>query len=158
MGVGRRKRDVQLEWPLGKDLNPSMSSPPLLRSGFWQMSEVTRTQFMFTTSATTGLTSVSVMRVRSGWQRDSRSGRGFPKISFMPWVIMNAVASDRASPIQPMFHSQSFLRQMSALGVPRLAVGPGTNTMHTTKMMPAGATRATRMSSHVGMVSWCSKG
>jgi hypothetical protein len=135
-----------------------MSSPPLLRSGFVQMSEVTRTQFMLTTSATTGLTRVSRIRVRSGWQRDSKSGRGFPKINFMPCVIMKAVASESASPIQPMFHSHSFLRQMSALEVPLLAVGPGTKTMHTTKMMPAGAMSETTTRSHVGMVSWCSKG
>jgi hypothetical protein len=155
---GRGSGNIQLECPLGKDLKPSINSPPRLRSGFVQISEVTSTQFGLTTLDTTGLTRVFAMRFKSGWQRERRSGRGFPKMSFMPWVIMNAVASESASPIQPMFHSHSFLRQMSALEVPLLAVGPGTKTMHTTKMMPAGAMSETTMSSHVGIVSWCSKG
>jgi hypothetical protein len=152
------RRNVQLEWPDGKDLKPSMSWPPLLRSGFVQISEVTRTQFTPLTPLTAGFTRVEAMRLRSGWQRDSRSGRGFPNMSFMPCVIRKAVASESARPIQPMFSSHSFLRQMSALGVPLLAVGPGTKTKHTTKMMAAGATSVTRMRSHVGMVSWCWNG
>ena len=76
----------------------------------------------------------------------------------MPWVIMKAVASDSARPIQPMFHSQSFLRQMSALDVPPAAVALGTRTMQTTKMMPAGAMSEMTTSSHVGIVSWCWNG
>ena len=137
-----------------------MSSPPLLLSGFLQIFEVTMTQFALSgkTLATTGLTMYCLICERSGSQRESRSGRGLPNMSFMPCVIMKAVARERARPIQPMFHSQSFLLQMSDLGVPLLAVGPGTKTMHTTKMMPAGITSETSTSSHVGIVSLCWKG
>ena len=76
----------------------------------------------------------------------------------MPWVTKNAVASDNASPIQPVFHSQSFLLQMSDVGVPRLAVGPGTKTMQTRKMMAAGITSETTTSSQVGIISDVWKG
>jgi hypothetical protein len=146
--------NIQLECPLGKDLKPSMSSPPLLRSGLVHMPDVTMTQFgLLTTFFKMGVTRKSSIFERSGRQRDSRSGRGFPNMSFIPCVIMNAVASESARPIQPIFHSQSFLLQISALDVPLLAVGPGTKSMHTTKMMPAGAINETRIRSHVGMVS-----
>jgi hypothetical protein len=79
-------------------------------------------------------------------------------MSFMPWVIRKAVARERARPIQPVLSSQSFLRQMSDFGVPRLAVGPGTKSRQTMKMMAAGATRLQKMRSHVGMRSWCWNG
>lgn len=95
---------------------------------------------------------------RSGWQRDKRSGRGFPKSSFIPCVTMKAVASESASPIQAVFHSHTFLLNMREVGVPFLAVGPGTKTKQTMKVMAAGMTRATTTSSHVGMVSSFSKG
>lgn len=97
-------------------------------------------------------------RLKSGWQRERRSGRGFPNSNFMPWVTKNAVASDNASPIQPVFHSQSFLLQMSDFGVPRLAVGPGTKTMQTRKMMAAGITSETTTNSQVGIISDVWKG
>lgn len=71
---------------------------------------------------------------------------------------MNAVASESASPIQPVFHSHSFLLQMSDFAVPRLAVGPGTKMMDTTKTMAAGIMRAMRTKSHVGIVSCSSNG
>lgn len=116
------------------------------------------TQFGFTTPLTTGLTRKSEMRSRSGWQRDSKSGRGLPKMSFIPCVIMKAVASERQRPIQPVFSSHSFLLQMSALGVPLLAVGPGTKIMQTKKTMAPGAMSATTTSSHVGIISWCWNG
>lgn len=116
------------------------------------MASVTRTQALLN-SGTTEVIAAPGRRSRSGRQRDNRSGRGFPNKSFMPWVIMNAVARDRASPIQPVFHSHSFLLQISAFDVPRLAVGPGTKMMHTKKTMPAGMTRATTTKSHVGIFS-----
>jgi hypothetical protein len=47
---------------------------------------------------------------------------------------------------------------MSDVGVPFFAVGPGTKTKQTMKVMAAGMTRATTTSSHVGIVSSCSKG
>jgi hypothetical protein len=57
-----------------------------------------------------------------------------------------------------VFHSHNFLRQMSDLGVPLLAVGPGTNTMHTKKTTAAGITSPMTAMSHVGIVSWFSWG
>lgn len=93
------------------------------------------------------------IRVRSGRHRDSRSGRGFPKRFFMPCVMRNAVARESARPIQPVFHSQSFLLQISDFGVPRSAVGPGTQMRHTMKTMAAGAMRDTTTRSHVGIIS-----
>lgn len=71
----------------------------------------------------------------------------------MPCVMRNAVASESARPIQPVFHSQSFLLQMSDLGVPRSAVGPGTQTRHTIMTMAAGAMSETTTRSHVGIIS-----
>jgi hypothetical protein len=47
---------------------------------------------------------------------------------------------------------------MSDLGVPLLAVGPGTNIMHTRKTMAAGMTSPITAMSHVGIVSWFSWG
>lgn len=91
-------------------------------------------------------------------QRDKRSGRGFPKSNFIPCVTMKAVASESANPIQAVFHSHNFLLNISDVGVPFLAVGPGTKTKQTTKVMAAGITRATTTSNHVGIVSSCSKG
>lgn len=147
--------DLQLAWPLGYDLKPSLRRSS---SSVVQIPEVTRTQVGSKAFPTTGLTANSSIRPRSGLQRDRKSGRGLPKRFFMPWVIIKAVARDKASPIQPVFHSQSFLRQMSAFGVPRAAVGPGTKTRQTTRMIRAGAARATTARSHVGIVSLVSKG
>lgn len=76
----------------------------------------------------------------------------------MPCVIMNAVARERARPIHPVFHSQSFLLQINDLGVPLLAVGPGTKIRQTMRMMAAGATSEIITRSHVGIVSWFSNG
>ena len=98
------------------------------------------------------------IRPMSGRQRERRSGRGFPKSSFMPCVIMKDVASDKARPIQAVFHSQSFLRHIKLFGVPLFAVGPGTNIRQTKKVMSAGMMRAMSINSHVGIVSCCSKG
>lgn len=117
-----------------------------------QMSDVTKTQLGLKLRPT-GFNAVCCILFRSGWHLDNKSGRGFPNNNFMPWVIMKAVARDRARPIHAVFHSQAFLRQMSAFGVPRLAVGPGTKIRHTTKVMKAGAMSAMRTRSHVGMVS-----
>lgn len=125
-------------------------------SVFVQMASVTSTHAALNSAPTclpTLLTANSERRLRSGWQRDSRSGRGFPNSSFMPCVIRKAVASESASPIQPVFHSHSFLLQIKDLGVPRLAVGPGTKMMHTRKMIAAGMTSPMTANSHVGMVS-----
>jgi hypothetical protein len=47
---------------------------------------------------------------------------------------------------------------MSDLGVPLLAVGPGTKTIHTMKMVAAGMTSPMMAMSHVGIVSWFSWG
>jgi hypothetical protein len=147
--------NVQLAWPLGNDLKPSFM---ISSSVFVQMASVTRTHAALNSAPTMGLIAADSRRLRSGRQRDSRSGRGFPNNSFMPWVIMNAVASESASPIQPVFHSHSFLLQMSDFAVPRLAVGPGTKMMDTTKTMAAGMMKATRTKSHVGIVSCFSNG
>lgn len=76
-----------------------------------------------------------------------------PKIIFMPCVIRNAIASESASPIQPVLSSHSFLRMISDFGVPLLAVGPGTKIMHTTKTITAGATSDMSMRRYVGMAS-----
>lgn len=71
-----------------------------------------------------------------------RSGLGFPNRFFIPSVSMKASANESARPSQPVFHSQSFRRQIRAFPAP-LAVGPGTNTITMRKMMIAGATRET---------------
>jgi hypothetical protein len=71
---------------------------------------------------------------------------------------MKAVASESPRPIQAVFHSHSFLRIISDIGVPFLAVGPGTKIKQTRNVMAAGATRPTTTSSHVGIVSCSSKG
>lgn len=121
-----------------------------------QIFDVTRTQNLLT-SVPNAETSVWGRRLTSGLQRERRSGRGFPKRFFIPWVIMNAIARESASPDHAVFHSQIFLFQIKDLEVP-LAVGPGTRTRQTTNVMAAGMTKATRTSSHVGIVSWCSNG
>ena len=71
---------------------------------------------------------------------------------------MNAVARERASPIQPVFNSHSFRLHISDFGVPLLAVGPGTKIKQTKKIITPGAIKEQSMRSHVGIVSWCSKG
>jgi hypothetical protein len=101
---------------------------------------------------------MSRIRSRSGRQRESKSGLGLPKSSFMPWVSINAVAIESARPIQPAFHSQILRRHTRDFGVPLPTVGPGTKTSETTKTIAAGITKPTTMSSHVGIVSCFWKG
>ena len=76
----------------------------------------------------------------------------------MPCVIIKDVASDKARPIQAVFHSQNFLRHIKLFGVPLLAVGPGTKIRQTKKVTIAGITSPMTINSHVGMVSCCLKG
>lgn len=141
---------LQLECPLGNDLKPSFKRE---LSVWVQIPEVTSTQAGSKMSPTMGLMANSLMRSRSGLHLESRSGLGFPNRFFMPWVIKKAVARERAKPIHPVFHSQSFLLQISAFGVPRSAVGPGTKTRDTNMTMAAGMTRETTTRSHVGIFS-----
>lgn len=101
---------IQLECPLGNDLNPSckMSSSVCV-----QTADVTKTHSWLKPRAAS-LTSNSGARLRSGLQREMRSGRGFPKTSFMPWVNMKAVARERARPIQPAVAKVSIHKHMTA--------------------------------------------
>lgn len=98
------------------------------------------------------------MFARSGLHRLSRSGLGLPNKAFMPSVKRKALAMASASPIQPVFHSQSLRRHINDLGVPLPKVGPGTKRRLTKKMMTAGTTRETITSTVVEMVSFTLKG
>lgn len=70
----------QLACPLGNDLKPSCKI-----SMFWlvQISELTMTHNGLKPRAVAP-TLASGIRLRSGSQRERRSGRGLPKRSFMP--------------------------------------------------------------------------
>ena len=96
---------LQLEWPLGKDLKPSLR---MSLSVFRQIPEVTRTQAGLKASSTTGLTANSRILLRSGSHLDRRSGRGFPKRFLAACVIKKAVATKRARPARPFSNSHSF--------------------------------------------------
>lgn len=63
--------------------------------------------------------------LKSGSHTTSMKSGGFPEISFNPSVIKKALARESPKPIHAIFHSYIFLRQMSAFGVDRCAVGPG---------------------------------
>jgi len=76
----------------------------------------------------------------------------------MPSVMRKALARASASPIQPVFHSQSLRRHINDFGVPLPNVGPGTKRRLTKKMMTAGTTRETITSTVVEMVSFSLKG
>ena len=83
--------------------------------------------------------------LKSGSQTARRKGRGLPATSFSPSVMMNAPDNAIPRPIHAAFHSQSFLRHMSALGVDRSAVGPGTKSKEIAAVMTPGATIDTIM-------------
>ena len=100
----------------------------------------------------------SLILLRSGLHRDRRSGRGFPKSSFIPCVIRKAEAKAKASPIQAVFHSHSLRCQIRLLGVAFDTVGPGTRVREITSVITAGARRPTRTRVAVLIVSFTVKG
>jgi hypothetical protein len=71
----------------------------------------------------------------------------------MPFVMIQAVAQDNASPVQPANHSHNFLLHTKDLGVDLGTVGPGTSKKATSKMITAGAIRATTTRTVVEIVS-----
>lgn len=95
---------------------------------------------------------------RSGRQRESRSGRGFPNMFFMPFVMNQAPHIANASPSQPTCNSHNLRFQMRAFGVPLGIVFPGTRTRQTMAMMMMGTRTAQIAASHIGTVSCSVKG
>lgn len=69
-----------------------------------------------------------------------------------------AEARAKARPSQPVFHSQSLLLRMAALGVPLRFVGPGTKRNDIAKIITAGATRPTTTKTAVDTFSSSTKG
>lgn len=127
------------ECPLGKLEKPSSSMD---LSFCLQMVEDTK-RIPFATSLPNPPKAWLVCSARSGSHRLKRSGRGLPYRFFIPSVKKKVEASDRARPSQPVFHSQSLLLTMAALGVPLRTVGPGTKRSDTAHMITAGATKPT---------------
>ena len=81
-----------------------------------------------------------------------------PERSFRPSVMRKAEARATPSPIQAVFHSHIFLRQMSALGVECGIVGPGTKSREIRAVITPGATTETTMSTPTETVSpWSGK-
>ena len=78
----------------------------------------------------------------SGWQLASICGRGLPTAFFRPVVIRSVVTALSPRPSHPVFHSQSFLRNSKPHGTLFDALGPGTQTNDTIKMIMAGPTMA----------------
>lgn len=100
----------------------------------------------------------AAMFARSGWHLERRSGRGFPNIFFMPFVMSQDAMTDRPRPSHPMCNSQSFRFQMRSLGVPRGTVAPGTNTRQMMAMITIGAMTAATTAIQTGTVSLTVKG
>ena len=92
--------------------------------------------------------------VRSGWQRESRSGRGLPNTFFILLVTSQVSARLSARPLHPAFSSQSLRRQTTSRGVRRLTAGPGTRNRHMRKMMRPGTGMSTTSKSHEGTCSF----
>jgi len=75
----------------------------------------------------------------SGWQRESRSGRGFPRRFFMLLVMNHADDRESAKPSHPMCSSQSLRFQIRDCGIPPGTVVPGMNTSAMMRMTTIGA-------------------
>ena len=90
---------------------------------------------------------------RSGWQRSSRSGRGFPKRFFMPLVMIQAQQTERANPSQPACSSHSLRCHISDFGVPFGTVAPGTKMREMTAIRIIGIITLITTASHTGTVS-----
>lgn len=89
----------------------------------------------------------------SGWQRESKSGRGFPNMFFMPLVMNQAPITESARPSRPMCSSQSLRRHTSDFGVPRGTVAPGTKIRAMMAMITAGASELAMKAMAAGTVS-----
>ena len=152
--IGRNKMQSGLQeaWPLGKLLKPSSRSAPGLRQ------IVHETRLM--PSSTWPVMPPTVLvksRERSGLHRASMSGLGFPTRFLVPSEMKNAMASDRARPIQPAFHSQSLRRSSEVLDIFSWA-GPTPMNRAITKMMTAGAINETTTSTAVEIFSLMTHG
>jgi hypothetical protein len=90
---------------------------------------------------------------RSGSHLERRSGRGLPYRSFRPSVMTKAPVSAMPRPSSPVLISQSLRRHIRAFGVEREAVGPGTRSRQTRRMVRIGATMETRRRVRVEIVS-----
>ena len=90
---------------------------------------------------------------RSGWHRDSRSGRGFPNRFFMALVMNQEAHMDKARPRRPMCNSQSLRCHINLEGVPRGTVAPGTKTREMMVMNTMGPKTEMIVASHAGTVS-----
>ena len=91
--------------------------------------------------------------VRSGLHRARRSGRGLPIAFLVPFVMMKAIASETARPIQPAFHSQSLRRRDAPLELPSPVAGPRPMNIAMTKTTTAGTTSPRMMSRPVDIFS-----
>ena len=139
------------EWPLGKLVNPSSSMP---LSFCLQMVYDTK-RFPFAIRLPNPPIVLFVMAVKSGWHRLSKSGLALPNKFFIPSVKKKTDARASANPSQPVFHSQSLLLKMAALGVPLRTVGPGTKRSDMKRIITAGATNETTTSTAVDTFSLC---
>lgn len=83
---------------------------------------------------------------------------GLPKRFFIPWVIKKDEPRERASPNQPVCHSQSFLFHISDFGRDCGTDGPGTRTIATKKTMTAGMINAYSPRYNDGTFSLWTKG
>lgn len=100
------------------------------------------------------------MLLRSGLQRASRSGRGFPTKSFSPCVDMKTPARATTRPNQPAFHSQNLRRMICDQKgfCPSVSAVHGGSTHAPNTMMTAGANKETRTRVLVETVSTLMKG
>ena len=85
------------------------------------------------------------------------SGLGFPTRFLVPSEMKNAMANDRARPIQPAFHSQSLRRSNEVLDIFSW-VGPTPMNKAIRKMMTAGAINETTTSTAVEIFSLMTHG
>ena len=76
--------------------------------------------------------------VRSGLYRARRSGRSLPIAFLVPFIIMKAITSETARPIQLIFHSQSLRRNNGPLKLDLPVVGPRPRNIAITKTITAG--------------------